>query len=131
MLVAYPIETVLLGALAFVVGGPIEPGAVVWGCLYGIGMAFGMWAFYAALVAGPISVVSPLAAVLNAAVPVAVGVALGSARGKQPRSASCWRWSRCCLSAARPQTRAESPYRFTPKVAWLTVLAGWRWAPWR
>src|SRR5208283_134289 len=36
-------------------------------------MAFGMWAFFAALGAGPISVVSPLAAVLNAAVPVAPG----------------------------------------------------------
>ena len=77
MLVAYPIETVLLGALAIVVGGPIHPGAVIWGSLYGIGMAFGMWAFFAALGAGPISVVSPLAAVLNAGVPVAVGVALG------------------------------------------------------
>ncbi len=73
MLVAYPLETVLLGALAIVVGGPFQSGAVLWGGLYGIGMAFGMWAFFAALGAGPISVVSPLAAVLNAAVPVALG----------------------------------------------------------
>ncbi len=71
----------MLGALAIVVGGPIQSGAVLWGGLYGIGMAFGMWAFFAALGAGPISVVSPLAAVLNAAVPVAVGVALGERPG--------------------------------------------------
>ena len=82
MLVAYPLETVLLGALAIVVGGPIQSGAVLWGGLYGIGMAFGMWAFFAALGAGPISVVSPLAAVLNAAVPVAVGVAMSAARAE-------------------------------------------------
>lgn len=74
MLVVYPIETFLLGGLALAVGGPISRGAIFWGCLYGVGMAVGMWAFFAALGAGPISVVSPLAAVLNAAVPVAVGV---------------------------------------------------------
>ena len=55
MLVAYPLETVLLGALAIFVGGPIQSGAVLWGGLYGVGMAFGMWAFFAALGAGPIS----------------------------------------------------------------------------
>ena len=68
-------------SLAVFVGGPIHSGAVVWGCLYGVGQAFGMWAFFAALGSGPISVVSPLAAVLNAAVPVAVGVALGERPG--------------------------------------------------
>jgi uncharacterized membrane protein len=82
MLVAYPLETLILGVLAIAVGGPIQSGAVVWGCLYGIGMAFGMSAFFAALGAGPISVVSPLAAVLNAAVPIAVGVALGERPGQ-------------------------------------------------
>ena len=82
MLVAYPLETLIMGLLAIAVGGPIQPGAIVWGCLYGVGMAFGMWAFFAALGAGPISVVSPLAAVLNAAVPVAVGVALGERPGQ-------------------------------------------------
>jgi uncharacterized membrane protein len=82
MLVAYPLETLILGVLAIAVGGPIQPGAILWGGLYGIGMAFAMWAFFAALGAGPISVVSPLAAVLNAAVPVAVGVALGERPGQ-------------------------------------------------
>ena len=42
MLVAYPIETVLLGALALCVGGPIHSGAVFWGGLYGIGMVMAM-----------------------------------------------------------------------------------------
>ncbi len=124
MLVAYPIETVLLGALAFVVGGPIEPGAVVWGCLYGIGMAFGMWAFYAALGAGPISVVSPLAAVLNAAVPVAVGVALGERPGQAASVGVVLALVAVLLVSREATNEAESPYRFTPKVAWLTVLAG-------
>jgi hypothetical protein len=40
-----------------------------------------VWWFYGAMADGPISVVSPLAAVLNAAVPVAAGVALGKWQG--------------------------------------------------
>ena len=42
---------------------------------------FGIWWFYAALAAGPISVVSPLAAVVVAAIPVIAGVALGERPG--------------------------------------------------
>ena len=85
MLVAYPLETVLLGALAIVVGGPIQSGAVFWGGLYGIGMAFGMWAFFAALGAGPISVVSPLGGRTERAGGAAV--ALGDAAGA---AGACW-----------------------------------------
>lgn len=32
ILAAYPLETVLLGVLAITAGGPIQSGAVVWGC---------------------------------------------------------------------------------------------------
>ena len=124
MLVAYPIETVLLGALAIAVGGPIQSGAVFWGCLYGIGMAFGMWAFFAALGAGPISVVSPLAAVLNAAVPVAVGVALGERPGQAASVGVVLALIAVLLVSREATVDGGTPYRFTPKVAWLTVLAG-------
>ncbi len=124
MLVAYPIETVLLGAAAIVVGGPIQLGAFFWGCLYGIGMAFGMWAFFAALGAGPISVVSPLAAVLNAAVPVAVGVALGERPGQAAAVGVVLALIAVMLVSREATVVGTTPYRFTPKVAWLTVLAG-------
>jgi drug/metabolite transporter (DMT)-like permease len=124
MLVAYPLEALVMGVLAIAVGGPIQSGAVIWGCLYGVGMAFGMWAFFAALGAGPISVVSPLAAVLNAAVPVAVGVAMGERPG-QAASVGVVLALVAVLMVSREATVAgATPYRFTPKVAWLTVLAG-------
>ncbi len=55
---------------------------MLWGSLYGVSQAIGVYWFYAAVSAGPIAVVSPLAAVLNAAVPVAVGVALGERPGE-------------------------------------------------
>jgi uncharacterized membrane protein len=81
MLAAYPLEALVLGALALTAAGPIHFGAVFWGCLYGVGQAFGMWAFYAALGSGPISLVAPLAGVLNAAVPVAGRYRAGGAAG--------------------------------------------------
>jgi drug/metabolite transporter (DMT)-like permease len=124
MLVAYPLETVLLGLLAIAVGGPIQSGAIFWGCLYGIGMAFGMWAFFAALGAGPISVVSPLAAVLNAAVPVGVGVALGERPGRAASVGVVLALVAVMLVSREATVDGATPYRFTPKVAWLTVLAG-------
>jgi drug/metabolite transporter (DMT)-like permease len=124
MLVAYPLETVLLGVLAIAVGGPIHPGAVFWGSLYGIGMAFGMWAFFAALGAGPISVVSPLAAVLNAAVPVAVGVALGERPGQAASAGVVLALIAVLLVSREATVAGTTRYRFTPKVAWLTVVAG-------
>jgi drug/metabolite transporter (DMT)-like permease len=123
MLVAYPIETILVGAMAIGVGGPINLGAIVWGCLYGVGMAFGMWAFFAALGAGPISVVSPLAAVLNAAVPVAVGMALGERPGQAALVGVVLALGAVML-VSREAPVEGTPYRFTPKVAWLTVVAG-------
>ena len=67
VLVSYPIAMVLLATLATIVGGHIAAAAVFWGGLCGISQAFGVWWFYAALGAGPISVVSPLTAVLVAA----------------------------------------------------------------
>jgi drug/metabolite transporter (DMT)-like permease len=127
MLAAYPVEAVLLGALALFAGGPIHTGAVFWGCMYGIGQAFGMWAFYAALGSGPISVVAPLAGVLNAAVPVAVGIALGERPGQAASMGVVLAIVAVLLvsrEAGDGGASSTSPYRFTPKVAWLAILAG-------
>ena len=74
---SYPLALILLTVIAVPVGGEISTAAVLWGLLAGVGQAFGVWWFYAALGAGPISVVSPLTSVLVAGVPVGVGVALG------------------------------------------------------
>jgi|SRR5208283_4896305 len=87
-------------------------------------MAFGMWAFYAALGAGPISVVSPLAAVLNAAVPVAVGVALGERPGQAASVGVVLALVAVMLVSREATVEGATQYRFSPKVAWLTVVAG-------
>jgi drug/metabolite transporter (DMT)-like permease len=125
MLVTYPVATVMLGVVAVTAGGPVQPGAVLWGALYGISQAIGVYWFYAAVSAGPISVVSPLAAVLNAAVPVAVGVALGERPGETASVGVVLAMVAVILvSRESPADEDVRTHRFTSKVAWLTVGAG-------
>lgn len=81
VLVSTPVSMVMLGALALIGGGRITPAAVILGMLGGLSQALGIWWFYAAMAAGPISVVSPLAAVVDASVPVCVGRLLGERPG--------------------------------------------------
>jgi uncharacterized membrane protein len=125
MLVTYPLATLLLGVLAVSAGGPIHPGAVLWGSLYGISQAIGVYWFYAAVSAGPISVVSPLAAVLNAAVPVAVGVALRERPGETASVGLVLAILAVILvSRESPDDEDVRTHKFTSKVAWLTVGSG-------
>lgn len=58
-------------------GANFSPDAVLWGLLAGVGSAVAMSALYAALAIGPISIMSPLTAVVSAIVPLVVGFALG------------------------------------------------------
>lgn len=125
MLVSYPVAAVMLGLLAIHAGGPIHPGAILWGSLYGLSQAVGVYWFYAALGAGPISVVSPLAAVLNAAVPIAVGVAMGERPGQTASVGVVLAMIAVFLVGREsPDDQDVRIHRFTRRVAWLTVGAG-------
>jgi drug/metabolite transporter (DMT)-like permease len=135
VLVSYPIALGLLTVLASIVGGQLSGPAVFWGALCGVSQAFGIWWFYAALAAGPISVVSPLTAILVAGVPVGVGVLLGD----RPSFVAVVGVAIALVAVVlvsrgvtdEPLTRRESSldedvttHRFTPTVAWLTVGSG-------
>lgn len=78
--VAYAVAAPV-SALALLIGGRWSWDAVLWGGLAAILATMGMLAFYAAMVAGPVSLVSPLLAVLDTAVPVGFGVAFGERLG--------------------------------------------------
>lgn len=127
VLVSYPVAMVLLAAIAFVVGGQVSTPAMVWGALCGVSQAFGIWWFYAALAAGPMSLVSPLTAILVAGVPVGVGVALGE---RPSVLASCGIvLALVSVVLVSQEVRDESeddptPHRFTKAVAWMTVGSG-------
>jgi drug/metabolite transporter (DMT)-like permease len=124
VLVSYPVAMVLLTVMASVVGGQVSTAAVVWGGLCGISQAFGVWWFYAALGSGPISVVSPLTAILVAGVPVGVGLALGE-RPSPLAAVGIVVALAAVILVSRDASDADTrPHRFTAKVAWLTVGAG-------
>ncbi|MDG4664509.1 EamA family transporter [Mycobacterium sp. 236(2023)] len=125
VIVSYPIALVLLVALAIPMGGQLRTAAIVLGLLSGVGQAFGVWWFYAALGSGPISVVSPLTALLVAGVPVATGLALGEQPGVLAGTGVALALLAVVLVSrdSGGGTEATTP-RFTPKVAALTVGAG-------
>ena len=124
MIVSYPVAMVLLAVLAFVVGGHISQDAIFWGALCGVSQAFGVWWFYAALGSGPISVVSPLTAVLVAGVPVAVGVGLGERPGLLANLGIVVALLAVFLVSREAGDADIRPHRFTKQVAWLTVGSG-------
>jgi drug/metabolite transporter (DMT)-like permease len=124
VLVSYPVTMVLLGLLAVVIGGPISAGAVVWGSLGGISQACGEWWLYAALGAGPISVVSPLTAVLTAAVPVGVGIAIGDRPGVLAAAGIALAMVAVVLVSREATDEDVTPHRFTTTVALLTIGSG-------
>lgn len=124
VLVSYPVALVLLGTLAIVVGGPIPLGAIGWGLASGVALGLGGWWFYAALGAGPISVVSPVSAVLTAGVPVLVGLLLGERPGFVAAGGISLALVAVALVSRGATDEDTRPHRFTRKVAWLTVGAG-------
>lgn len=124
VLVSYPIALVLLAALAAIVGGEINHGAVFWGALCGISQAFGIWWFYAALGSGPISVVSPLTAILVAGIPVGVGLALGERPGAIAGVGVVLALIAVVLVSREATDKDVTPHKFTANVAWLTVGSG-------
>lgn len=60
-----------------VVGGEWSPAAILWGGLSGVSGALAISLLYACLAVGPMSILSPLTAVISAIVPMAVGLAGG------------------------------------------------------
>ena len=124
MLVSYPIAMVLLAGLAAIVGGEISRGAILWGGLCGVSQAFGVWWFYAALGSGPISVVSPLTAVLVAGIPVGVGVAMGERPGLIAAVGVVLALVAVVLVSREARDEDVKPHKFTARVAWLTVGSG-------
>ncbi|WP_094295586.1 EamA family transporter [Mycobacterium neumannii] len=124
VLVSYPIALVVLAVLAVPIGGDVSQGAVVWGVLCGVAQAFGVWWFYAALGSGPISVVSPLTAILVAGIPVGVGLALGERPGLIAGVGVALALVAVVLVSREASDKDVTEHRFTPTVAWLTVGSG-------
>lgn len=125
VLVSYPVALLLLVLVAMPFGGELSTAAVVWGLLSGVAQAFGVWWFYAALGSGPISVVSPLTAILVAGIPVAAGLALGERPGPVALVGVVLALAAVVLVSREATDEDDArAHKFTAKVAWLTVGSG-------
>ncbi|NVN49116.1 Integral membrane protein [Mycolicibacterium hippocampi] len=121
---SYPVALVLLIVIAVPFGGQVGTAAIVWGLLSGVAQAFGVWWFYAALGSGPISVVSPLTAILVAGIPVGVGLALGERPGPIALVGVVLALAAVVLVSREASDEDVTTHKFTVKVAWLTVGSG-------
>lgn len=125
VVLSYPVALLMLTVVAAPFGGHVSTPAVLWGLLSGVAQAFGVWWFYAALGSGPISVVSPLTAILVAGIPVGVGLALGERPGPIALVGVLLALAAVVLVSREATDDDDTrPHRFTPKVAWLTVGSG-------
>ena len=78
-LVDYAVAMVTILVVLALVGGRWSAGAVEWGAVCGVLAAFGLLAFYGVLAVGPMSLLSPLIALIQSVVPVAAAVITGQA----------------------------------------------------
>lgn len=124
VIISYPVALVLLVVVAVPFGGHVGTAAVLWGLLSGVAQAFGVWWFYAALGSGPISVVSPLTAILVAGIPVGVGLAMGERPGPIALVGVILALAAVVLVSREASDDDARPHKFTLKVAWLTIGSG-------
>ncbi len=81
VVLSYPVSVVVVGLVAPWAGGVAGPAALAWGAVSGIAGGFAVLWFYAALASGPMSVVSPLTALLSSALPMLAGLWMGEEPG--------------------------------------------------
>ena len=121
VLTSYPVS-VLLMAFVAPTGGPPTEASLLWGALSGIAGGLAVLWFYAALATGPMSVVSPVAALLTSALPLLGGLVVG----ERP-SAGALVGAVLAVVAVVLVSRQEggsAPARTTPEVMVLTAAAG-------
>lgn len=124
LVVSYPVSAVLATVAAFVVGGSSDGLSLFWGALSGLAMAAAAWTFYLALAVGPISVISPITALLSAAVPLGVGLALGERPDVSSMIGVGVALVAVVLVSLAPHADTKATHPFTRFVALLTVGAG-------
>ena len=120
VLVSYPLSVLLVAVLAPFVGGRVELGSLLWGAAAGATAGLAVWWFYLALAAGPMSVVSPLTAVLVAGLPLL----FAAAGGERPGGWALVGAGLALVAVVLVSREGPSAVPFTRRVALLTVGSG-------
>jgi drug/metabolite transporter (DMT)-like permease len=80
LLVSYPVGTAVMAAALPFFAGPVSARTLIWSLVGGVAGLAGVALMYSALAVAPMNIVSPVTAVMSAAVPVLGGVL----RGERP-----------------------------------------------
>lgn len=110
----------LVFALPFT-GGTLSQSALVWGGIAGLGGAVGYVMLFRALAIGPMSVASPLSAIITVVFPVIAGFLFG-----ERLPAIAWLGIALGMGAVLmvSQVHEDAPHPITPRVIWLAAGAG-------
>jgi drug/metabolite transporter (DMT)-like permease len=126
VLVSYPVGLIGMLLIALFTGGSVNWSSLAYGALAGLFSGAAILWFYAALAAGPMSVVSPLTALLVAGLPLGAGIVLGERPGPVALIGAALAVVAVVLVSRQENVPVdEGPaVRFTVKAAWLTFGSG-------
>lgn len=126
VIVSYPLSLLLVLAVAPLVGGEITGPSLVWGAAAGLAGGLAIWWFYQALAEGPMSVVSPVTALLVAGIPVLVGLVLGERPGPLAYAGIALALLAVVLVSRESDEDVTGSIHppFTGRVVWLTFASG-------
>lgn len=124
VLISYPVSTALVVLLACVVGGQPTTESLLWGAASGAVMAAAMWSFYWALAHGPMSVVSPLTAVIVTILPVSVGLLQGERNSVAAMGGVVVAIAAVLLVSKEPRRPGFDGRRMTMRILLVTAVAG-------
>ena len=118
---SYASASVTLALLVLVTGGTWSSPVVFWGAIAGVGAVVGFVTFYAAMAVGPMSLASPLIAVLGSAVPVFASVLLGEVLAPLAWMGVALALVSALLISSQPR---EGGRRLTVRATILSTVAG-------
>lgn len=119
---SYPVGMIGMALIAPFAGGTLTTPALVFGILSGLVGGAAILCYYAALAAGPMSVVAPLTAVLVAGIPLIFGLLEGEHLSVVALIGAGL--AVVAVLLVSKQKDDQTTARFTPKVALLTVASG-------
>ena len=123
--VSYPLSIVLVGVAALVAGGAPTGVGLGWGLASGLASGVAVWSFYLALSRGPMSVISPITAVLAAAVPLAFGLAAGERPAPAAGTGMALALAATVLVSMESRDGSSARHgRLTRRLLVLTVFSG-------
>lgn len=123
--VAYPVSIVLVGVAALVAGGAPTPAGLGWGVASGLASGAAVWTFYVALSRGPMSVISPITAILAAAGPLAFGLAAGERPGSAAMAGMAVALVATVLVSLEGADGSSAAHgRLTPSLLVMSVVSG-------